>query len=363
MTDPAPLRYGILGAANIARSFTRGMKPSTLATVDAVASRGEAKAAAFAAEMGIPRYHATYEALLADPAIDAVYIPLPNDMHAEWAIKAADAGKHVLCEKPLAVTVDEARAMFAAAKANGVLLAEAYPYMSQQQTLEVRRLLAEGAVGRVQLATASFGFRLVTADGAPLVDVPNIRLDPARAGGGLLDAGTYSVSMLRILVGERPVRANASVRMTQTGVDQTIVATLEFPSGAIGQISSSMATSAHRHAVVMGDAGVIETNYSNHAPAGGGLSLRVKRGVPATIPFELCPGDPLGRCALEWGHRGGVDRHRPDDPSHRRKRPYGQLGHSRGLIGLGSASGMRSPSLCAIVSRWVWKADFNAGRR
>ncbi len=288
MPDHPPIRYGVLGAANIARSFTRGMAASTLATVDAVASRDAAKAQAFAAELGIPRHHASYEALLADPAIDAIYIPLPNDLHAEWAIKAAEAGKHILCEKPLAVTVADARAMFAAARANGVHLAEAYPYMSQPQTLEVRRLLAERAVGRIQLITTAFGFGLVTADGAPKGDPANIRLNPARAGGGLLDAGTYSMSMARIIAGERPTRAFAIARNTQTGVDQTVVAMLEFPSGAIAQVTSSMSTSQHRHAIIVGDDGVIETSYSNHAPPEG-LHLRVKRGVPGTVPLETLP--------------------------------------------------------------------------
>jgi len=286
MTDFPPLRYGVLGAANIARAFTRGLAGSAVATVDAVASRGGEKAAAFAAELGIPRHHASYEALLVDPAIEAVYIPLPNDMHAAWAIRACEAGKHVLCEKPLSVTVEEARAMFAAARAHDVHLFEAYPYMSQPQTLRVRALLAEGAVGRVQLVSSAFGFGIVSPDGAPLGDPANIRLDPARAGGGLLDAGTYSVSMLRIAMGERPTRVLASARFTQTGVDQTVAALVEFPSGAIGQISSSMSTAFHRHATIVGDAGVIETSYSNHAPAEGPLTLRIKRGAPGTVPFE-----------------------------------------------------------------------------
>src|SRR4051812_42779516 len=108
MVEIAPVRYGVLGAANIARQFVRGMAGSQLATVEAVASRTAAKAAAFAAELGIPRHHASYEALLADPVIDAVYIPLPNDLHAAWAIRAVEAGKHVLCEKPIAVTAAEA---------------------------------------------------------------------------------------------------------------------------------------------------------------------------------------------------------------------------------------------------------------
>ena len=282
----APLRYGILGAANIARQFTRGVTGSALASVEAVASRDGDKARAFAAELGIPRHHASYDALLADPAIEAIYIPLPNDMHCDWAIRCAEAGKHVLCEKPLAMNADEARRMYDAARKHGVHLVEAYPYMSQPQTLRVRELLAQGAVGQIQLITSAFGFALVAPDGTPLRDANNIRLLPERGGGGLLDAGTYSMSMARIIAGERPARAFATGRTTTTGVDQTVVAILEFPSGAIAQVSSTMSAALHRHAIAVGTQGVIETSYSNHAPAGGGLSVRIKRGVPGTVPFE-----------------------------------------------------------------------------
>lgn len=284
MTDP--VRYGILGAANIARSFTSGLAGSALATVAAVASRGADKAAAFAAELAIPRYHASYDALLADPDIEAVYIPLPNDLHAEWALKAAEAGKHVLCEKPLAVGEAEAKSMFDAARAHGVHLAEAYPYMSQPQTLRVRALLAEGVLGKIQAITSAFGFGIVSPEGAPLVDPSNIRLRPDRAGGGLMDAGTYAMSMARIAAGERPTRVFAIARWTQTGVDQTVAALVEFPSGAIAQVSTSMSASFHRHAIIVGSIGVVETNYANHAPSGK-LSLRIKRGVPGTVPFDM----------------------------------------------------------------------------
>jgi predicted dehydrogenase len=282
----APLRYGILGAANIARQFTRGVAGSAQATVEAVASRDAAKAAAFAAELGIPRHHASYAALLADPAIEAIYIPLPNDMHCEWAIRCMEAGKHVLCEKPLAMNAAEARRMYDAARKAGVHLAEAYPYMSQPQTLRVRELLRERAIGQVQIITTAFGFGLVAPDGTPLRDPGNIRLLPERGGGGLLDAGTYSMSMARIIAGERPARAFATGRTTQSGVDQTIAAILEFPSGAIAQVSSSMSAAMHRHAIVVGESGVIETSYANHKPADAELSLRIKRGVPGTVPFE-----------------------------------------------------------------------------
>ncbi len=287
MTHVPPLRFGILGAANIARQFTRGVAGSALVAVAAVASRKAETARAFADELGIPHAHASYEALLADPQIEAVYIPLPNDLHAEWAVKACAAGKHVLCEKPLAVRVVDAQAMLAAARTHGVHLAEAYPYMSQPQTLKLREWLAAGAIGRVQMISAAFGFRLVAPDGTPLIDATNIRLLPERGGGALLDAGTYAMSLARIAAGERPTRVQATMRRTRTGVDQTVAATLEFPSGAIAQVSCSLATAFHRHAVIIGETGVIETAYSNHAPAGATtLSLRIKRGAAGTVPFE-----------------------------------------------------------------------------
>ncbi len=286
MTDPTPVRFGILGAANIARSFTRGLAGSPIATVAAVASRGAEKAQAFAAELGIPKSHASYEALLTDPEIEAIYIPLPNDMHHDWAIRAAEAGKHVLCEKPLAMDAAEAAAMFAAAKAHGVYLVEAYPYMSQPQTLRLRELLAEGVIGRVQSISAAFGFALVTPDGAPLSDPTNIRLNPARGGGGLLDAGTYAMSMIRIAAGVRPTRVHAAACYTQTGVDQTVASTIEFPGGILAQLSSSISSAGHRHATIVGERGVIETGYSNHAPPDAPLFLRVRRGTASTVPFE-----------------------------------------------------------------------------
>ncbi len=285
--DGEPLRLGILGAAAIARKFVAGVAGSPLVRVEAVASRSAATAAAFASETGVGRSHGSYEALLADPEIEAVYVPLPNDLHAPWAIRAAEAGKHVLCEKPLALGAESTREMFAAARAHGVLLVEAYPYMSQPQTLRLRELLRDGAIGRVQGVSAAFGFALCAPDGTPFGDPRNIRLDPARGGGALLDAGTYPMSLIRIAVGERPRRVRASGTWTPSGVDLTVAATLEFPSGALAQLSCSMATAAHRHATVVGEAGVIETGYANHPPDGAStLDLRLRRGATAATPFD-----------------------------------------------------------------------------
>jgi predicted dehydrogenase len=259
----------------------------------AVGSRSPQSSAAFAAKHGIP-HHGDYASLLADSTVDAVYVSLPNAMHKRWTIAALDAGKHVLCEKPIAVGEADARAMFAAARTHGIHLAEAYPYMSQPQTLRLRALLAGGEIGKIQTVSAAFGFGMVSPDGDPLVDPANIRLRPERAGGALLDAGTYAVSLTRIAAGERPLRAFATARWTKAGVDQTVTALLEFPSGLVAQVSTSMSTSFHRQALIVGSQGVIETGYSNHAPASGMRSLRIKRGVPNTIPFateEMQGGD------------------------------------------------------------------------
>jgi len=266
-----PLRIGILGAARIARSFVEAVRPSSKIVVTAVASRDGERAAAFARELGIGRVHASYDALFADPDIDAVYVPLPNNLHAEWSIRAADAGKHVLCEKPLASSAAQARAMFAAAERNGVYVVEAYPYRAQPQTLKVRELVAAGAIGRIQLIQATFGF--------PLADAANIRMDPGLAGGALMDAGSYPVSFVRTVTGAAPSRVSALSRWGATGVDLTTMATLEYPDGVLAQISCSFTTARHRHAFIAGDAGSIDTTYFNDTGADFPPLVNLRRGT------------------------------------------------------------------------------------
>jgi D-xylose 1-dehydrogenase (NADP+, D-xylono-1,5-lactone-forming) len=276
-TTAPVLRVGVLGAANIARQFIAGVKGSALVSVTCVASRDVAKAAAFARETGVPRSCGSYEELLADPTIDAVYNPLPNGLHAPWSIRAAAAGKHVLCEKPLAVTEAEARDMSDAARANEVILREAYPYMAQPQTIGTRRLLREGAIGRVQFVQASIGFSLAGG--------PNVRFERALGGGAILDAGSYPVSLVRIAVGERPVRVCATARFYEPEVDRTLTGMLEFPGGALAQIACSFTSGNHRHALIAGDDGVLETTFLNHDRAGPSL-LHLKRGKSGTAQVE-----------------------------------------------------------------------------
>jgi D-xylose 1-dehydrogenase (NADP+, D-xylono-1,5-lactone-forming) len=280
--NPLPsqrLRIGVLGAAKIARAFIAAVAPSQRVVVTTVASRDLAKARAFAADTGLPRALGSYEALLADPEIDAIYNPLPNSMHAEWSLRAVAAGKHVLCEKPLAMSAAEARAMFEAAAKHGRYLVEAYPYRSQPQTLKMAELITSGAIGKVRLIKSSFG---VYFD-----DPTNIRLIPEVGGGSLMDAGSYAVSLALLVTGEAPVRVHAMQQLASTGVDISMAATLEFASGILAQISSSFATSYHRHALIAGDNGTIETAYLNHPPIGGPAVLHLKRGRMVTDPVEV----------------------------------------------------------------------------
>ncbi len=289
------LRIGVLGCANIARQFCRDVAPSASLRVVAVASRQLDTAQAFARDLGIARALGSYAALLADPEVDAVYLPLPNSLHAEWAIAAAAQGKHVLCEKPLALGLAQARAMFEAARQHGVMLLEAYPYWFQPQTGDLVALLQSGAIGALRSVQASFGFTLARPEG-------NIRMNPALGGGALLDAGSYPLSLIRLVMGQAPVQVRADARWAGTGpgdsVDIGMAATLRYADGRLAQMSCAMDAALHRHAQIVGSAGVIETEYLNHtadpgAPAVGGQPggfqpslMRVRRGGLPPQAFE-----------------------------------------------------------------------------
>ncbi|HEX9168189.1 MAG TPA: Gfo/Idh/MocA family oxidoreductase [Roseiarcus sp.] len=280
----SPLRFGILGTARIARSFVQGVSPSRRITVSAVASRDSDKARVFAKDLEIARHFGSYEALLADPEIDAVYVPLPNSLHAEWSIAAVRAGKHVLCEKPLAATAGEALAMFDAARQHGVHLVEGYPYRAQPQTLKLREMLAGGVIGEVRLIQATFGFTLGAGG--------NIRLDPRLAGGALMDVGVYPVSLARMIAGARPTRVHA-VAQWDGGVDRTLAATLQFAGGLLAQINCSFDTGPNRQALIAGSKGVIETTYMNHTSSAQQAVLRLRVGTDKDAVDSLVQASPV----------------------------------------------------------------------
>jgi predicted dehydrogenase len=282
-----PLRIGILGCAHIARAFARDVASSLAVRIVAVASRGAQTAAAFAAAHGIQRAHGRYDALLADPEVDAIYVPLPNSLHAEWSIHAAKAGKHVLCEKPLALGRDEARRMFAAAEQHGVMLLEAFPYYFQPQTGAMLALLHGGAIGAVRSVQASFGFTLANPHN-------NIRMQPSLGGGALLDAGCYPLSLIRLVMGCAPQRVQADATWSDSGVDISLMATLHYADGRRAQLSCAMDAANHRRATIVGSQGTIETEYLNHTstqavghPFGYLPSqLRVRRGTANSVAFQ-----------------------------------------------------------------------------
>lgn len=219
-----PVRWGVISTANIGRAAVNpAIQASTNGELMAVASRDGARAAAFASEHGIPRSYESYEALLEADDIDAVYIPLPNSMHMEWTIRAAQAGKHVLCEKPLALNPAECRKMAAAADEAGVKLMEAFMYRFHPRTERVVEMLRSGEVGDVGAIRSAFTFRLRSAD--------NIRLDPGLGGGALMDVGCYCVNVSRTLAGAEPLTAQATASWTDRGVDEALAGILRFPGG------------------------------------------------------------------------------------------------------------------------------------
>jgi predicted dehydrogenase len=285
-----PLRIGILGCAKIAKQFVRDVTPSPAVRIVAVASRSADTARAFAAAHDIDRHHGSYEALLADVDVEAVYLPLPNSLHAEWAIQAANSGKHVLCEKPLALGRTQAESMFGAAQDHGVMLLEAYPYYFQPQTADMLALLQSGSIGAVRSVQASFGFTLSNPN-------DNIRMKPELGGGALLDAGSYALSLIRLVMGCAPRTVRADATWADSGVDISLMATLWYDDGRRAQLSCAMDAANHRHATIVGTSGTIETEYLNHTStqAGGhpygylASQLRVRRGTANTIPFEDVP--------------------------------------------------------------------------
>ena len=281
-----PLRLGILGCANIAKQFARDVQGSPRVAIQAVASRDLAKAQAFAQGFDIARAHGSYEALLADAALDAIYIPLPNSLHAEWAIRAMQAGKHVLCEKPLALNLTEVTRMFAVSRQHGVMLLESYPYWFQPQTRDMLACLTHDKIGEVRSVQASFGFTVGNTD-------TNIRMQPDLGGGALLDAGSYPLSLIRLVMGCAPERVMAHANWAQTGVDINLMATLFYADGRRAQMSCAMDTANHRRATIVGSHGTVETEYLNHTSdshthAWGYLpsQLRVRQGVANSIAFE-----------------------------------------------------------------------------
>jgi predicted dehydrogenase len=239
-----PVRWGILSTAHINRLVIPPAKASPRVDIVAVASRDLAPAEAYALTWEIPRAHGSYEALLDDPEVEAIYISLPNSLHVEWSIKALEAGKHVLVEKPFDKRPERVEEAFDAAEHAGRLLMEAFMFRHNPQTKRVTELVESGAIGNLQTIRAAFSYSLYDAD--------NVRLRADVEGGALMDVGCYCVSGSRLLGGE-PMRVFGEQVVGPTGVDVRFHGTMRFPSGVVSQWDCGMVMPERDELEAIGD--------------------------------------------------------------------------------------------------------------
>jgi predicted dehydrogenase len=247
------LAWGILGPGRIAPRVVRALAGNPRGVLRAVAGRDPARAAAFAAQHGAAVSHPAFQALVDDPAIDVIYIALPNSLHAEWTVRALDAGKHVLCEKPLAMTVAEVDAIIAAAERSGRIAVEAFMYLHHPQIQLALDLVRSGELGTVQVVSGAFSF---------LLDHPNDpRVDPDLGGGSLWDVGCYPVSVSRRIAAEEPAAIAGMGRFDERGVDRAFVGALRFPSGLLAHFESGFEAPDRERVEIVGSAATLVLDH------------------------------------------------------------------------------------------------------
>lgn len=301
------VRWGILGAANIASwQFIPAVKASQRGDLLAVAARDPVRAAAFAERQGIPRVHPDYATLLADPEIDAVYIGLPNSLHAEWTTAAARAGKHVICEKPFAIDAVQALRAVEACEDAGVIHMEAFVYRCHPQTLRVAQWLRSGAIGTVRTVHAAFHFVMTGTRRRT-----DIRMNAGLAGGALMDVGCYPVSWLRFVFGEEATGASAeAVWEPEQGVDSQLVGMLHFSGGRAGTLSCSFDTPATLATRIVGTGGEIVVTQPYH-PRGPGATVALHRLGQAEEIHNDAADEPPFLAAVDHVHDCILDGVRP----------------------------------------------------
>ena len=243
-----PLNWGLLSTARINRALIPPLHASKRTTLLAVASRTQSSADAYAREWNIPRARGSYESLLSDPDVDVVYNSLPNHLHAEWTIKALRAGKHVLCEKPFALTLPEADAMIAAAHETGKILAEAFMYRHHPQTMKVKEMVDSGALGKLQLIKGAFTFKL-TREG-------NFRSVKEMGGGSIWDVGCYPISYARMLAGE-PSEVFGWQVLGEGGSDVSFFGEMRFASGVHAEFDSGFQSPLRSFIEIVGSEAVV----------------------------------------------------------------------------------------------------------
>lgn len=260
------LHWGLLSTARINRALIPPLRASKRNQLVAVASRSQDSAEKYAREWKIPRAHRSYEALLADSEIDVIYNPLPNHLHAEWTIRAVEAGKHVLCEKPLALRVADVDAIQEAARKHGRIVMEGFMYRHHPQTLKVQELMKSGALGSLKLIRGSFSF-VLSREG-------DVRLKPEMGGGSIWDIGCYPISYARMVVGENPLEVVGWQVTGPTGIDETFVGQMRFADDILAQFDSSFVIPFHTFMEIVGSEGTLHVPHPFRPATGEKIFLR-----------------------------------------------------------------------------------------
>ncbi len=278
------LRWGLLSTARINSHLIPGIQRVRRGELVAVASRDQSRADAYAEEWGIPRAYGSYEKLLEDREVDVAYISLPNALHHDWVIESAQAGKHVLCEKPMALSEEQCRAMIQAADGAGVVLSEAYMYRYHPLTERVRELVDEGRLGEVRLVRLALTYSIERED--------DVRLSAGLGGGSLWDIGCYGVSISRFIFQDEPQEVVGYQTVGRSGVDEGFVASLRFPGDRIAQFDSGFRAPLRQEAEIVGTEAALLWSYPLKPHVhGGGIILRWDGReepvpVPEADPFE-----------------------------------------------------------------------------
>lgn len=291
------LRWGLLSTARINRRLISAIHAAERAELVAVASRSKARAEAYAGEWQIPRAYGSYQALLGDPAVDAIYISLPNSLHAEWAVRSAEAGKHVLCEKPLAVSTSECDQIMAAAESAGVVVVEAVMYLHHPLLSKARELIQEGMVGQVTLVRGALSFFL---------DRPgDVRWNPELGGGALWDVGSYPVSFIRWMAGEAH-EVFGWETLGESGVDESFAGLLRCKDGVLGVFDCGFRTQRRSEAQVYGVGGTLTIRQPY--VISGESTILLRRGAEEQeitvrdVDVYQCEVDALTAAVLDGAH-------------------------------------------------------------
>jgi predicted dehydrogenase len=274
------VRWGLLSTAHINRRLIPAIRASARGELVAVASRDQDVADAYAAAWGISRAFGRYDAMLTSGAVDAVYISLPNHLHAEWAVRALDAGVHVLCEKPFAISLAEVDRMAAAARKNGRVLAEAFMYRHHPQTKAVGEWVRDGRLGEITAVRGVFNFKMADRD--------NIRLRPEWGGGSLWDVGIYPLSFAQYVMGGPPEWVFGDPWIGPSGVDESFAGLLHYPGGATAQINSAFRAPFYNHLDILGTEGrlVLNRPFNGMEDAGRQLTFYDEAGEAQEVPVE-----------------------------------------------------------------------------